>query len=128
MVRTRGCSRFRPRVRFSTPKMEDPDTSGDVGAHSPDLPTVAKPTLAPAAFEMSLRDSGHITRGWDPGPLPRCLRDEAGGSCSPSGPGHQARGSPRDLDPSRHLPKLMRAHPPNFQQPRGSSVLCSPVT
>ena len=50
MVRTRGGSRYRPRVRFSTPEMEDPDTSRAARAHSPDLPAVAQPTSAPAAI------------------------------------------------------------------------------
>ena len=97
MVRTRGSSRYRPRVRFSTPEMEDPDTSGVAGAHSPELPAVAQPTLAPAALR-NLMDSRDIRRGWDPGPLPMYLRDDVGG------PEHQAWGSPRDLGPSHHLP------------------------
>ena len=81
-----------------------------------------------------LRDSDDTRRGWDPGPLPRCLRDDAGGPGPPSGPGlpsgpgHQTRGNPRDLGPSRHLPQLMRAHHPSLHQPRGSGVPCSPVT
>ena len=50
MVRTRGGSRYRPRVIFSTPEMEDPNTFGAARAHSPDLPTVAQPTLAPEAI------------------------------------------------------------------------------
>ena len=49
MVRTQGGSRYRSRVRFSTPEMEDPDTSGAAGAHSMDLPAVEQPTLAPKA-------------------------------------------------------------------------------
>ena len=47
MVRTRGGSRYRPRVRFSTLEMEDSDTFEAIGSHSPDLPAVAQPTLAP---------------------------------------------------------------------------------
>ena len=50
MVRTRGGSRFRPRVRFSTLELEDPGTSRAAGAHSPDLPIVTQPTLASAAI------------------------------------------------------------------------------
>ena len=49
MVRTRGGSRYRPRVRFSIPGMEDLDTSGTARAHSLDLPVVEQPTVAPAA-------------------------------------------------------------------------------
>ena len=50
MVRTRGGHRYRPRVRFSTPEMEDPGTSGAAGAHSPDLPAVTQPALVHAAI------------------------------------------------------------------------------
>ena len=50
MVRARGGSRYRPRVRFNTLEMEDPDTSGAAGAHSPDLPAVEQPTLAPTTI------------------------------------------------------------------------------
>ena len=49
MVRTWGGSHYRPRVRFSTPEMEDLETFGAAGAHSLDLPAVAQPTLAPEA-------------------------------------------------------------------------------
>ena len=48
MVRTRGGSRYRPRVRFSIMGMEAPDTSGTARAHSPDLPTVEQLVVAPA--------------------------------------------------------------------------------
>ena len=48
MVRTRGGSRYRPRVRFSIPGMEDLDTSGTARAHSPDLPAVEQLVVAPA--------------------------------------------------------------------------------
>ena len=37
MVSTRGGSRYRPRVRFSTPEMEDLETSGAARVHSLDL-------------------------------------------------------------------------------------------
>ena len=50
MVRTRGGSLYRTKVRFSTPEMEDLDTSRAVGAHSPDLLADTQPTLAPAAI------------------------------------------------------------------------------
>ena len=48
MVCTRGGYRFWPRVRFSTPEMEEPGTSAAVGVHSPDLHTDTQPTVAPA--------------------------------------------------------------------------------
>ena len=49
MVRTRGGSHYRPRVRFSTPEMEDPETSGAARVHSPDLHTDTQPAVAPVA-------------------------------------------------------------------------------
>ena len=50
MVRTRGGYHYRPMVRFSTPKMEDANTSRAADAHSPDLPAVTQPALAPTAI------------------------------------------------------------------------------
>ena len=49
MVRTRGSFRYRPRVRFNIPGMEDPDTSRTARAHSLDLPVVEQPVVAPTA-------------------------------------------------------------------------------
>ena len=48
MVRTRGGSHYRPRVRFSIQEMEDLDTTGATRAHSPDLP-IKQPAVAPFA-------------------------------------------------------------------------------
>ena len=73
MVRTRGGSRYRPRVRFGTPEMEDPDTSGAACAHSPDLPAVEQPTLAPATIpEEPQGFRSYQTRmgPWAPSPVP----------------------------------------------------------
>ena len=50
MVRTRGGHRYRPRVRFSTPEIEDAGTSRAADAHSPDLPADTQPALAPTAI------------------------------------------------------------------------------
>ena len=50
MVHTRGGSRYRPRVRFNTPEMDDPDTSGTARARSPDLPTYIQPAVALVAI------------------------------------------------------------------------------
>ena len=49
MVRTRGGYHFRPRVRFSTPEMEEPGTSAVAGVHSSNRHTDTQPALAPAA-------------------------------------------------------------------------------
>ena len=79
-------------------------------------------------YPRSLGHSSVITQGWDPRPLLRCLRDDAGGSGSPSRPGHQARESLRDLGPSRHLLLLMRVHRLHYRRPRGLGTPCSPAT
>ena len=50
MVRTRGGSRFRPRVRFNTPEMEEPGTSAAASAHSPDLHADIQLAVAPTAI------------------------------------------------------------------------------
>ena len=49
MVRTRGGSHYRPRDRFSIQDTEDPDTIGAARAHSPNLPAVEQPAIAPVA-------------------------------------------------------------------------------
>ena len=64
---------------------------------------------------------------WDLGPLLQYIKDDAGGPRPPSGPGHQARGSLRDLGLSCHLLQLTRVHRSNYHQPRGSSAPCSPA-
>ena len=96
MVRTRGGSRYRPKVRFSTPEMEDIDTSGAVGAHSPDLPIVAQPTLAPAAVpEEPQGFRRYQTRMGPqaPSPMPqrRCRRARPSKRARTSGPGESSR-------------------------------------
>ena len=49
MVRTRGGSRYRPRVKFNTPEMEDLETSGATRVHSPNLHTNTQLAVAPVA-------------------------------------------------------------------------------
>ena len=49
MVRTRGGYRFRPRVRFSTPEMEEPGTSSAAGVHSSGLHTDTQLSVPPVA-------------------------------------------------------------------------------
>ena len=101
MVRTCGGSHYRPRVRFSTPEIEDPGTSKVAGAHSPDLPAVAQPTLAPTAIlEEPQGFSRYQTRmgPWAPSPVPQRQRRRAR-------PSKQARTSgPRDSSRSRPEP------------------------
>ena len=125
MVRTRGGYSFRPRVRFSTTEMEEAGTSAAAGVHSSGLHTDNSLQWPQLPSLRSLRDSGGIRRGWDPGPLPWCLRDDAGGPGPPSGPGHQTWGSPRYLGLSHHLPQHRRPHRPIYRRPRGLGDRCS---
>ena len=89
----------------------------------------------------SLRGSGGIRLGWDPGPPPWYLRDDPGGLGPPSGPGHQVQGSFHHLGLSRHLHRqLRRAHRPIYRLLRGSNgpfllgpryrgtLICAPET
>ena len=72
----------------------------------------------------SLRDSGDTRRGWDLGPLPRCLRDYVGGPSPPNGTGYQPRGvleisarpvtSPADEVTSPQLSPASRIRHPMF--------------
>ena len=50
MVRTRGGCRFRPKVRFSTPEMDESSTSAAASAHSPGLHIHTQPAVALAAI------------------------------------------------------------------------------
>ena len=70
---------------------------------------------------------GNIRPRWDLEPLLQYIRDDTGGPSPPSGPGHQAQGSLQDLDSSRHLLQLIRAHRPSYHRPRGSGAPCSPA-
>ena len=56
----------------------------------------------------SLRGSGGIRPGWDPGPLPQCLRGDPRGPSPLSGPVHQDQWSHRRLDLSHHSPRQQR--------------------
>ena len=132
MVRTRGGHRYRPRVRFSTPERERMQAPSGLqmlilrtclqrhNLHWPQLPY-------PRSLRLLSPHPGDIRPGWDLKPLLRCLRYEAGGPRPPSEPGHQARGSLRDLSPSRHLLLSMRVHRPSYHRPRGSGAPCSPA-
>ena len=96
MVRTQGGYRFRPRVRFSTPEMEEPGISAAAGAHSPDLPAVVQPTLAPAAIpEEPQGFRRYQTRMGPraPSPMPqrRRRRTRLSKRARTSGPGESSR-------------------------------------
>ena len=104
MVRTRGGSRYRPRVRFSMPELEDPGTSEAANAHSPDLPAVTQPTLAPAAIpEEPQGFRRYQTRMGPraPSPVPQRRRRRARPSkrARTSGPGESSRSRPEPSPP-----------------------------
>ena len=128
MVRTRGGSRFRPRVRFSTPEMEDPGTSGAAGVHSPDLPTVTQPTLAPAATPEEPHGFRWYQTRMGPrahSPVPQRQRRRARPSkrARTLGPGESSRSRP---EPSP--PPTEEGSSPRYHRPRGLGAHCSPIT
>ena len=84
MVRTRGGSRLRPRVRFSTPEREE-----QAPVPAPIRPQYHLKSLRQSL--RSLRDSDDTKLGWDPEPRHLCLSGDLGGPGPPSGPAHQAR-------------------------------------
>ena len=104
MVRTRGGSRYKPRVRFNTPKMEDPVTSGAAGAHSPDLPADTQPALAPAAIPeepQGLRRYQTRMGPRTPSPVPqrRGRRARPSKRARISGPRESSRSRPESSPP-----------------------------
>ena len=104
MVRTSGGSRYRPRVRFSTPEMEDPGTSEATCAHSPNLPADTQLALAPTAIlEEPQGFRRYQTRMGPraPSPVPQRRRRRARPSkraCT-SGPGESSRSRPKASPP-----------------------------
>ena len=84
--------------------MEDPGTSGAAGVHSPDLPTVTQPTLAPAATP----EEPHGLRWYQtrmgpraPSPVPQRQRRRARPSkrARTLGPGESSRSQPEPSPP-----------------------------
>ena len=104
MVRTCGGYRYRPRVRFSTPEMEDADTSRATDAPSPDLPVVTQPALAPTsipeepqAFQRYQTRMG--PRAPSPVPQRRSRRDRPSKRARISGLGESSRSRPKPSPP-----------------------------
>ena len=105
--------------------MEDPGTSGAAGAHSPDLPAVTQPKLAPAAIlEEPQRFRRYQTRMGPraPSPVPqrRCRRARPSKQARTSGPGESPRSRaepsppPADEDSSPQLSPTSRIRCPLF--------------
>ena len=84
MVRTRGGSRLRQRVRFSTLEREE----------QPQFQLRSRPQYQLQSLRQSLRslrDSNDTRLGWDPGSRHLCLSGDLGGPGPPRGAVHQAR-------------------------------------
>ena len=125
MVRTRGGSRYRPRVRFSVPGMEDPDTSRTARAHSPDLPAVEQPAVAPATVPKEPQGFRRYQMRMGPrvpSPVPqrRCRRARPSKRARTSGPREsstsrpQPSPSPAEESSSPHLSPASRIRQPLF--------------
>ena len=125
MVRTRVGSHYRPRVRFSTPEREDPETSGATRVHSPDLHTDAQPAVAPVAIpEEPQGFQRYQTRMGPraPSPVPQRRRRRACPSkrARTSGPGESSTSrpepspSPTEESSSPHLSPASRIRRPLF--------------
>ena len=125
MVRTRGGYRFRPRVRFSTPEMEEPGTSAAAGVHSQGLHTDTQPTVAPAAVHEEPQGfQRYQTRVGPraPSPVPQRRRRRARPSkrARTSGPGESSTSrpkpspSPTEESSSPHLSPASRIRRPLF--------------
>ena len=125
MVRTRGGSRYRPRVRFSTSEMEEPGTSAAVVVHSPSLHTDTQPAVAPDIVpEEPQRFRRYQTRVGPraPSPVPqrqsrrarpsKRARTSSLGESSTSRP--EPSPSPAEESSSPHLSPVSRIRRPLF--------------
>ena len=116
MVRTRGGSRVRPRVRFSTPERE-------AAAPVPDPVPSPVPEAVP---DEPLGFRRYQTRMGPRAPS-QCPRGELGGPGPPSGPALRAQASHLLLDLRHHqlyhLQRRRRHH--SYHRPRGSGAPCS---
>ena len=116
MVRTRGGSRVRPRVRFSTPERE---TAAPVPAPVPSPVPEAIPD-EPLGFRRYQTRMG-------PRAPSQCLRGELGGPGLPSGPALRAQASSHLLDHRHHQSQqqLRRHLHLSYHRPRGLGGPCS---
>ena len=115
MVRTRGGSRLRPRVRFSTPEREE---QASVPAPDP------APVPAPVPEAVPEEPQGFRRYQTRMGPRPRhqCLSRDPEGPGPPSGPVHSARVSHPHPGLSRLQPRQQqrRPHLLSYRLPQGS--------
>ena len=139
MVRTRGGSRVRPRVRFSTPEREaaalvpapvpEPEVAVPAPVSEPEAaaPVPApEPSPVPGAVPDEPLGSDVTRRGWDLEPHPQCLRGELGGPGLPSGLALRAQASHHHLDRHHHhqQQQLRRHIHLSYHEPRGSGGPC----
>ena len=103
MVRTRGGSRLRPRVRFSTPEREAP---------------APVPSPVPEAVPEEPQGFCRYQTRMGPGPHHLCLKGELRGLGPPSGPAHRAQAS--------HLLLCLRCHQSHRLQGRLHHLSCRP--
>ena len=125
MVRTRGGYRFRPRVRFSTTKMEEAGTSAAAGVHSSGLHTDTQLAVAPTAVPEEPKGFRRYQTRMGPrapSPVPQRRRRRARPSkrARTSGPGEsstsrpQPSPSPIEESSSPHLSQASRIRRPLF--------------
>ena len=104
MVSTRGGSRLRPWVRFSTPEREEQ-------APVPTLVLDHVPAPVPEAVPEEPQGLGGTRRGWDPGPRHQCLSGDPGGLGPPSRAVLPARVNHPHPELSRHQPHQQQRRP-----------------
>ena len=125
MVRIRGGSRYRPRVRFNTPEMDDPDTSGTARAYSPDLPADIQPAVAPTEVPEEPQGFRRYQPRMGPQapssvPQRRYRRAQASKRARTSGPGESSTScpepspAPAEDSSSPHLSPASRIRRPLF--------------
>ena len=111
MVRTRGGSRLRPRVRFTTQEQEE---------------QAAVPDAVPEPVPEEPQGFRRYPTRMGPRAPSQCLIGDPGGAGPPSVPVHQDRGSHRHPDLIHPSPRQQRRRPhrPNYRLPRGSGDRC----
>ena len=125
MVRTRGGSRVRPRVRFSTPEREAAALE-PVPAPVPAPEPVPEPSPVPEAVPDEPLGFRRYQTRMGPRAPSQYLRGELGGPGLPSGPALRAQASHHRLDRHHRQPhqQLRRHIHLSYHRPRGSGGPC----
>ena len=122
MVRTRSGHRYRPRVRFSTPKRDGASTSRSADAHSPDQAVETPPTLALAVVPEEAQASEPPSRRYQTRVGPQAPSPIHPRPCRRAPPSKKAR----TLGPSESSRSRPEQSPPPTDQ--GSSPQLSPAS